>query len=264
MKSIFDKEILYVLIITIIVAIMDISGLPTTLFINISVFDINPIILSLFINFIIITGFIFLTKKIFFPSWDFAFNRKYFVEGIKRYGGITLFVFVITTSAFYIGLKPFDYQPSIYKIIFEGLIYYIGVGFIEELYIRGLLLNLIERLFVNKKDSTLISIIISSILFGLGHVFGSLGSSMLVIVSKVIWTISLGFFLGVIYKKSHSLLLSIVAHSLIDFSAIVFVYKKEFYYPEISLVIIIPLYLSLGVYSIHLYKKEYKFTSSKI
>lgn len=256
MRRLFNKEIAYVLIITIIVAIMDISGLPTTLFINLSLFDINPIILSLFINFIFITGFIFLSKQLFFPSWDFAFNRKYLIEGIKRYGWITLFVFVITTLAFYIGLKPFDYIPSIYKIIFEGLIYYIGVGFIEELYIRGLLLNVIERLFKNKNNSTFISIIISSVIFGLGHIFGSIDSSILVIVSKVIWTISLGLFLGVIYKKSNSLLLSIIVHCLIDFSAIVFVYKKEFYYPTVSLIIIIPLYLSLGIYSIYLYKKK--------
>jgi membrane protease YdiL (CAAX protease family) len=264
MKSIFNKEIIYVLIITIIVAIMDISGIPTIILFTPSLFDINPILLSLFINFIIIIGFIFLSKKLLFPSWDFAFNKKYLVEGIKKYGVVTLLIFIITTLAFYIGLKPLNYNPSVYKIIFEGIIYYIGVGFIEELYIRGLLLNVIEILFKKKNNSTLIAIIISSVIFGIGHVFGSIDSSLLVIVSKVIWTISLGLFLGVIYKKSNCLLLSIIAHSLIDFSAIAFVYKKDFYYPSVSLIIIIPLYIALGFYSIYVYKKGYKFSSSRI
>ena len=255
MKYALDKNIINVLVVTVIVALLDISGLPSVLLFKLKVFDINPLFISLFINFVIIASFVFLSKALLFPYWDFAFNKDFLQKGINEYGVVTLAVFVITTVAFYIGLKPYDYNPSVYKVMFEGIIYYIGVGFIEELYIRGLLLNAIELIFKKSKDSTLIAIVSSSVIFGLGHVFGALGSPLLVIVSKVIWTISLGLFLGVIYKKSNSLYLAILAHCVIDFSAIAFVYKQEFYYPSISLIIIIPLYLALGVYSIYLYKR---------
>lgn len=38
------------------------------------------------------------------------------------------------------------------KVLVEGIIYYIGVAIIEELYVRGLLLNFIEKLFINSKN----------------------------------------------------------------------------------------------------------------
>ena len=256
MKNIFNLEILKVLFICIIVAIMDITGIPAFYFIDITFLDINPLIISLFSNFILIAIFIFLSKKFLFPSWNFSFNKNYLLTAIKDYGIVILFIFVATTFAFYIGLKPFDYNPSIYKVLIEGIIYYIGVGFIEELYIRGLLLNALEIIFKKKNNFTLLSIIFSSVIFGIGHIFGSLESPLIVIISKVIWTISLGLFLGVIYKKSNCLLISIIAHSLIDFSAIPFVFKKEFFYPTISLMIIIPLYLALGIFSIYIYKRK--------
>lgn len=226
MKYVFDKNIIYVLVVTIIVAFLDISGLPSIVLFNVSIFDINPLFISLFINFIIIAGFIFLSKYLLFPSWDFAFNKEFLLKGIKEYGAVTVAIFIITTVAFYIGLKPYNYNPSVYKVLFEGIIYYIGVGFIEELYIRGLLLNALEINFKKRDNSTLLAIVSSSVIFGLGHIFGAIGSPLLVIVSKVIWTISLGLFLGVIYKKSNSLYLAIFAHCLIDFSAIAFVYKE--------------------------------------
>ena len=51
---------------------------------------------------------------------------------------------IITCIAFVIGLK-FDSSPTLFKVIIEGIIYYIGVAIMEELYVRGLLLNLIEN-----------------------------------------------------------------------------------------------------------------------
>ena len=84
---------------------------------------------------------------------------------------------------------PFDRQPSVVKVLVEGVIYYIGVAVIEELYVRGLLLNLIEKICAKRKNSTLIAVVLSSVIFGLGHIFGVLNQSLLVIVSKVVWTI---------------------------------------------------------------------------
>ena len=64
------------------------------------------------------------------------------------------------------------------KVLIEGIIYYIGVAIVEELYVRGLLLNLIEKLCHNKRNKEIIAIILSSIIFGLGHIFGVLGQSV--------------------------------------------------------------------------------------
>lgn len=53
------------------------------------------------------------------------------------------------------GLSPFGCQPSIQKVFIEGVVYYIGVAIIEELYVRGLLLNLIEKMLAKSKNSAL-------------------------------------------------------------------------------------------------------------
>ena len=73
------------------------------------------------------------------------------MTGLKKYGIIGIIATIIIGIAFYIGLNPFDYNPTIAKILVEGIIYYIGVALVEELYVRGLLLNLIEKYFIKTR-----------------------------------------------------------------------------------------------------------------
>ncbi len=56
----------------------------------------------------------------------------------------------------------------------------------EELYVRGLLLNLVENMFIKNKNKTMMAIISSSVIFGLGHIFDVLGQPILIIITKVI------------------------------------------------------------------------------
>ena len=128
---------------------------------------------------------------------DFNSNRKKgLIDGFKKYGIIGVLVAIAGFIAFYVGLSPFDRQPSIEKVLIEGVVYYIGVAIIEELYVRGLLLNLIEKMMEKNKNSTLIAVVLSSVIFGAGHIFGVLNQPLLVIVSKVVWTIGMGMFFG--------------------------------------------------------------------
>ena len=71
-------------------------------------------------------------------------------DGLKRYGGIGVFIALVGFVAFFVGLFPFDEHPSVTNVIVEGVVYYAGVAVVEELYVRGLLLNLIEKVFIKK------------------------------------------------------------------------------------------------------------------
>lgn len=133
-------------------------------------------------------------------------------------------------------------SPSVWKILIEGIIYHVGLAIIEELYVRGLLLNLIEKLFGNNKQASLFAIFISSIIFGLGHIFGVIGESPFVIVSKVITTISLGLYFGAIYKKTNNLYLPIIMHFIINVCALPYCFTDKAYYPSITLYILTNLY----------------------
>ena len=248
------KELIIISVLTILLAFMDISGLPSALFVNINILDINPIYFTLMINFLFIGLISFFALKYLCPSWKLGFNKKGIVSGLKKYGLIGIVVGIISGIAFFIGLT-LDARPSIWKVLIEGIIYYIGVAIIEELYVRGLLLNLIEKISYKSKNSTLIAIIVSSVIFGLGHIFGVLGEPMLVITTKVIWTIAMGIYFGAIYKKTNNLWIPIILHFIINICALPYCFTTNTSYPMISLYIILPTYLILGFYSLYIIKK---------
>lgn len=250
------KELIIISILTVLIAFMDISGLPSVLFINIQVLDITPLYFSLMFNFVIIGMIAFLTLKYFCPNWKLGLSKKGLTAGLKKYGISGLIVGIITCIAFYIGLRPFNYNPTIWKVLIEGIIYYIGVAMVEELYVRGLLLNLIEKICCKRRNNTIIAIIISSIIFGFGHIFGVLGQPILVIITKVVWTIAMGLYFGVIYKKTNNLWQPIILHFIINVCALPYCFTTISTYPNVSLYIILPTYILLGIYSLYIMKKE--------
>ena len=243
------KELIVAGILTALLAFMDISGLPCSLFMNIEAWDIEPVYWALMLNFVIIGIIAFLTLRHFCPSWKLGLRKRGVIGGLIKYGSIGVAVGIISGIAFFIGLYPFDYKPTIWKVLIEGIVYYLGVAFVEELYVRGLLLNLIEKLFITRKNKAIIAIISSSVIFGAGHIFGVLGQPILVIVAKVIWTIALGLYFGVIYKKTENLWLPIILHFIIDICALPYCFTTMKGYSDISLYIIVPTYILLGIYS---------------
>jgi membrane protease YdiL (CAAX protease family) len=251
------KELIAASIIAVLMAFMDISGLPSSLFMNVRISDIEPFYFTLMLNFVL-TGIVcFLLLKAFCPHWTLGLKFKGTWQGLKKYGLAGIIALIVSSFAFYIGLQPFDYLPTFEKTLIEGFIYYIGVGIIEELYVRGLILNIIEKLFRNSRNAILWAVVISSVLFGLGHVFGALGSSPLTIVSKVTWTIGLGLYWGSLYKKTNNLWVPIILHIVMDFCGVPFCFSTTNNYPTISLIIILPVYILLGVYGLSiLIKKE--------
>lgn len=250
------KELIIISILTILLAFMDISGLPSALFLNIKISDITPFYWTLMLNFIIIGVIAFLTLKYLCPDWKLGFNKNGLKNGFKKYGTVGIVVGVISGIAFYIGLKPFNSHPTIWKVLIEGIIYYIGVAIVEELYVRGLLLNLFEKLCCKRKNNTIIAIILSSVIFGLGHIFGVLGQPILIIITKVIWTITMGMYFGIIYKKTNNLWLPIILHFIIDVCALPYCFTNITTYPNISLYIILPTYILLGIYSLYIMREK--------
>lgn len=250
------KDKIAIAFLTLLIAFMDISGIPSALFINIQIADIEPFYFTLMINFLIIGIIAFLYLKILCPEWELGFTKTGLADGLKRYGITGAVIALVGFVAFYVGLVPFDLQPSIAKVLIEGVIYYIGVAIIEELYVRGLLLNLIEKMFAKSENSTIIAVVISAIIFGLGHVIGVLNQPLIVIVSKVIWTIGMGIFFGMVYKKTNNLWVPIIIHFIINVCALPYCFSSIGGYANLTLYIIVPAYIILGIYSLVELKKK--------
>lgn len=250
------KELVYIAVLTLIIAFMDITGMPSVLFVHIQVADIEPFYFTLMTNFLLIGIIAFLFLRILCPAWNLGFAKIELTDEFKKYGIIGVAVAIVGFIAFYVGLSPFDRQPSIEKVLIEGVIYYVGVAMIEELYVRGLFLNLIEKMFAKSKNSTLIAVVLSAGIFGVGHIFGVLNQSLLVIVSKVVWTVGMGIFFGMVYKKTNNLWLPIIIHFLINVCALPYCFSSINGYADLTLYIIVPTYIILGIYSFVELKKE--------
>ncbi len=250
------REFIYIAVLTLAVAFMDITGIPSVFFVNIQVADIDPVYFTLMVNFLIIGVTACLFLRILCPKWEIGFGKKGLMDGFKKYGLIGVLAAIAGLIAFYVGLSPFDRQPSIEKVLIEGVVYYIGAAIIEELYVRGLLLNLIEKMMAKNKNSTLIAVVLSSVLFGVGHIFGVLNQPLPVIVSKVVWTIGMGIFFGMVYKKTNNLWLPIIIHFLINVCALPYCFSSVTGYVNLTLYIVVPAYIILGIYSFMELKKE--------
>lgn len=239
----------------ILIAFMDISGLPGVL-IEITVADIDTYIIPLMINFIFIGIIAWSVLKLFHIDFVFGFTKTGLIEGLKKYALAGIIAGILSFVAFFAGLFPFDYKPTIWKILVEGVIYYVGVGIVEEFYVRGLFLNIIEALFIKNSNRTVIAVWISSVVFGLGHIPGMIGMGIGVILFKVVPTIGMGFYFGTIYKKTNNIWVPIALHTFIDICALPYCFTSNMRYENITLVILIVTYLALGLYSWWILKKK--------
>lgn len=244
-----NKTKVVLTILCLVITFMDISGLPGVL-LSITVADVDPYIIPLILNFIIIGIIAIAVLKIFNVTYKFGFSLNGLGAGLKRYAVPGIIAGVLSFVAFFIGLYPFDYTPTIWKILIEGILYYIGVGVVEEFYVRGLFLNIVEAFADKKKNKTEIAIIVSSIVFGLGHIPGMIGMGAGVIAFKIISTIGMGFYFGTIYKRSGNLWVPIIMHSFIDICALPYCFTQNMRYETVSLVILVITYTTLATYCV--------------
>lgn len=248
------KEIVFASVICAVLAVCDILCFPANLFINISLSDITPYYFALMINqwFWIICGVVAI--RFLCPNLNIFLKFKYFKNGWREFWLSIIIMICVSALAFSLGLiGKYNYIPSAEKVIIEGFLYYVSVAIIEELYIRALLLNIIERIAYQNKHATLIAIVVSSLIFGLGHIPGMIGQDALTIVCRIIWTISLGIYLGIIYKKSNNLWLPIVAHALIDFCGVCFCFVTKPIFPIATVISIATLYSAVAIVLLYKY-----------
>jgi membrane protease YdiL (CAAX protease family) len=88
-----------------------------------------------------------------------------------------------------------------------------AIAIIEEILLRGLLLKLFEKTFNTK---TMLAVIVSSALFGIGHIPGMIQENIFTIIIRVLGTIAVGISLCLIYIKTNNLWTVIILHFLLN------------------------------------------------
>ena len=74
------REFIYIAVLTLVVAFMDITGIPSVFFVNIQVADIDPIYFTLMVNFLIIGVTACLFLRILCPKWEIGFRKKGLID----------------------------------------------------------------------------------------------------------------------------------------------------------------------------------------
>ncbi len=234
------------------IAAMYISGLPIALFINITLSDVDSVCITLLVNIIFAMAVGMILTKTLIPKFNPGLGKNNFITGLKTYGVSAMMAFAIPCAAFCIGLMPFDYTPSVWKILIEGIIYYIGVGIIEEFFCRGLLQNSLERILGGRKNPQLTAVIITATIFGMGHIVGVIGMPIMIATCKIVWATGLGVYLGAVYVRTRNLWLVSLFHFVIDLCGLPFCFTTHREYPIVSAVVILCTFLAVGIYGIKL------------
>ena len=121
------------------------------------------------------------------------------------------------------------------------------VGFLEEMIFRGLLFEAM------RKDSVKAAIIVSSVTFGIGHIINMIngsGAELLPNLLQVVYATAAGFMFVMMYYKSKSLVICIVAHGV--FNALSAFSNEASVTPEIRILTAILLAAITGSYALYL------------
>ena len=252
-KDIAKKGWLGVLFTTLLLAIMEMTGLPIALLPQVDFWGITPIYLILLANFIAGGLLCALLKRLLFPEWTLGLKCEGVGNGLRRYGLAGAVVAAASIAAFAVGLhSSFNVVPSVGKVLVEGVFYCIGVSLFEEIYLRGLLQNLVEKLMGERKNAVMWAVLISSMLFGVGHIAGALSGGVWVAAAKVVWTFCLGIYFGAVYKKTANLWVPAVLHMLVNLSGILFCFTTTTAFPLVAIWVNVVAFVLLGAYGLWL------------
>ena len=121
------------------------------------------------------------------------------------------------------------------------------VGLLEEVIFRGLLFEAM------RKDNVKVAIIVSSVTFGIGHIINLIngsGAELLPNLLQVIYATAAGFMFVMMYYKSKSLIVCIVAHGV--FNALSVFANEANATPEMRILTAILLTAITGSYALYL------------
>ena len=151
---------------------------------------------------------------------------SYVLKNSKNFGrsllsGLAVIIYTSFSSIVYLVAMVSEGTPmkSVPEILFFALFVFL-VGFSEELLCRGIMTETMLRKYGNTKNGIWLSIITSSVSFGLLHLTNILmGQSVLDTGVQVITATCVGIFFNAIYVRHRNVYAIALIHGMIDFVA---------------------------------------------
>ena len=155
---------------------------------------------------------ILIVMLLFKNSYVFTEKKEKFWNGVIL--AVPMLVISIYNFAYSIlGLGTFNLSSFINMLVFCTF-----VGIAEEFLCRGWLQNEFMERFSNNKKEVIISIILSSLIFGFMHIVNLSVQTVFETIIQMINATALGFLLGSIYYKTKNIWTVIFLHAFYDFS----------------------------------------------
>lgn len=172
----------------------------------------NRYLIAEFIVLIIAVIALFIKKK----TYIFKEHNFSFIDTLKIGGPILIIALISfglnTASLIFNG--NFNWPNLSSLILFAAC-----VGLFEEFLFRGLIQNELTEGFGNNKKQVIISIIIASLIFGIGHISNVLyGQALFETIIQVLQTCAIGLTLGLIYYRGKNIWAVAFLHGFYDFS----------------------------------------------
>ena len=136
------------------------------------------------------------------------------------------------------------------------VVYNLLVALVEETFARGVLLVALVTAFADRRHGTLIAVILSSAVFGLGHVPGMLGYPWWLVAAKVLWATALGVFLAAVYLRSGNLWSTVILHALLNIAAGAAVFLSPQAEPFSTAGVTLLVCVGLGVFGLFLLRRR--------
>ncbi|KGG54902.1 CPBP family intramembrane glutamic endopeptidase [Lactobacillus sp. wkB10] len=90
-------------------------------------------------------------------------------------------------------------------------------GIAEEWLMRFIIIALLAQIFRSNKDGIYLIVLIDGLIFGLWHITNVCSQTLSVTINQIIHATGWGFLYAAIYLYTHSILLTMIHHSLYDF-----------------------------------------------
>lgn len=155
---------------------------------------------------------VLIVMLLFKNSYVFTEKKENFIDGVL------IAIPMLIVSVFNFGSSILNIGSFNIASFINMVVFCVFVGIAEEFLCRGWLQNeFIERFSTNKKE-TIISIILSSLIFGFMHIVNISFQTPFETILQIINATSLGFLLGSVYYKTKNIWSVIFLHSFYDFS----------------------------------------------
>lgn len=248
------RDITILSILSLVVGLLYVSGLPLGL-IPCSFADIDAGCIPNFFNVMLCLLLIYAVIRLGKVEIRLGLTGDRLAEGIKQ----TLPAAVIYTLGFIlantVNSLPLGNTPSAARILVESVGTVFFAAFLEEVLLRGLFVSLFMVVLRKSKHANLLSVLIASSFFAIGHVPSVLGQGLFMCLFRFAYPFCMGVLFGAIYRKYGNLWIPVIYHFVlnsISMTVMLFAATPVVTMKPVVIGIIVPVSLFGGIYGIRM------------